>query len=156
MTMTATERSRITSLLGADADSLLSYTSKFVNKSTLHLPGPDFIDRVVAQTDRKPAVLRNYQQILNTGRLAGTGYVSILPVDQGIEHAAGASFAPNPQYFDPENLVQLAVEGGCNAFASTIGVLGAVARRYAHKIPFIVKFNHNEFISYPNAYDQVM
>jgi class I fructose-bisphosphate aldolase len=156
MTMTATERSRITSLLGADADSLLSYTSKFVNKSTLHLPGPDFIDRVVAQTDRKPAVLRNYQQILNTGRLAGTGYVSILPVDQGIEHSAGASFAPNPQYFDPENIVKLAIEGGCNAVASTFGVLGAVARKYAHKIPFMVKINHNELLTYPNQADEIL
>jgi len=155
MTMTATERSRITSLLGADADGLLNYTSKFVNKSTLHLPGPDFVDRVVAQTDRKPAVLRNYQMMLNTGRLAGTGYVSILPVDQGIEHSAGASFAPNPIYFDPENIVKLAIEGGCNAVASTLGVLGAVARKYAHRIPFLLKLNHNEFISYPNAFDQI-
>src|SRR3954447_25209400 len=156
MTMTATERSPITSLLGTDAESLLSYTAKGVNKSTLHLPGPDFVDRVVAQTDRKPAVLRNYQMMLNHGRLGGTGYVSILPVDQGIEHAAGASFAPNPQYFDPENIVKLAIEGGCNAVASTFGVLGAVARKYAHKIPFMVKINHNELLTYPNQSDEIL
>jgi class I fructose-bisphosphate aldolase len=122
----------------------------------LHLPGPDFVDRVVSQSDRKPAVLRNFQSILNTGRLAGTGYVSILPVDQGIEHSAGASFAPNPIYFDPENIVRLAIEGGCNAVASTLGGLGSVARKYAHKIPFLLKINHNEFLSYPNKYDQIM
>jgi class I fructose-bisphosphate aldolase len=121
----------------------------------LHLPGPDFIDRVVANSDRSPRVLTALQSMLNTGRLAKTGYVSILPVDQGIEHSAGASFAPNPAYFDPENIVKLGVEGGCNAVASTLGVLGAVARKYAHKIPFILKFNHNEFLSYPNSYDQI-
>src|SRR5690606_3310017 len=116
-------------------------------KDRLHLPGPDFIDRVVSLTDRSPNVLRNYQLLLNTGRLAGTGYVSILPVDQGIEHSAGASFAPNPDYFDAENIVKLAIEGGCNAVASTFGVLGMVARKYAHKIPFMVKFNHNELMT---------
>src|SRR3954470_8491102 len=156
MTMTATERSRITSLLGADAESLLSYVAKGVNKSTLHLPGPDFVDRVVAQTDRKPAVLRNFQLMLNSGRLGGTGYVSIPPVDQGIEHGAGASFAPNPMYFDPENIVKLAIEGGCNAVASTFGVLGSVARKYAHKIPFMVKINHNELLTYPNQADEIL
>src|SRR5437868_1027598 len=145
----------IEQLLGPDADKLLNYTAKGFNKDLLHLPGPDFVDRVVAATDRKPAVLRNFQQILNTGRLAGTGYVSILPVDQGIEHSAGASFAPNPIYFDAENIVKLAIEGGCNAVASTLGVLGAVARKYAHKIPFLVKLNHNEFLTFPNKYDQI-
>jgi fructose-bisphosphate aldolase, class I len=156
MTMTAAERSRIHNLLGSEADSLLSYTAKGFPKSALHLPGPDFVDRVVALTDRRPAVLRNFQQMLNTGRLAGTGYVSILPVDQGIEHAAGASFAPNPMYFDPENIVKLAIEGGCNAVASTFGVLGAVARKYAHKIPFMVKINHNELLTYPNQADEIL
>src|SRR5207244_8756941 len=121
-----------------------------------HLPGPDFVDRVVSITDRPPAVLRNFQSILNHGRLAGTGYVSVLPVDQGIEHSAGASFAKNPIYFDGENIVKLAIEGGCNAVASTLGVLGSVCRKYAHKIPFILKINHNEFISYPNTYDQIL
>ncbi|MEX2215985.1 MAG: class I fructose-bisphosphate aldolase [Phycisphaeraceae bacterium] len=154
--MAATATSRIEELLGKEAGDLLGHTAKGFPKSTIHLPGPDFIDRVVSQTDRKPAVLRNYQQILNTGRLAGTGYVSILPVDQGIEHAAGASFAPNPIYFDPENIVKLAIEGGCNCVASTLGVLGAVSRKYAHKIPFMVKLNHNEILSYPNQFDQVM
>ena len=146
----------IPQLLGADADRLLGYSSPKISKTSLHLPGPDFIDRVVAATDRRPMVLRNLQAIFNHGRLAGTGYVSILPVDQGIEHSAGASFAPNPLFFDPENIVKLAIEGGCNAVASTLGVLGAVSRRYAHKIPFILKFNHNEFLSYPNTYDQSM
>jgi class I fructose-bisphosphate aldolase len=146
----------IPQLLGADADRLLGFASPKILKSSLHLPGPDFIDRVVAATDRKPMVLRNLQAIFNHGRLAGTGYVSILPVDQGIEHSAGASFAPNPLFFDPENIVKLAIEGGCNAVASTLGVLGAVSRKYAHKIPFILKFNHNEFLSYPNTYDQSM
>src|SRR6185369_5197386 len=122
----------------------------------LHLPGPDFVDRVLAVSDRPPTVLRNFNTILNHGRLAGTGYVSILPVDQGIEHSAGASFAANPAYFDPENIVKLAIEGGCNAVASTLGVLGVVARKYAHKIPFLLKFNHNEFLSYPNSFDQIM
>lgn len=141
-------------ILGAQADALLKYESKTVSKSHIHTPGPDFIDRVFAQTDRSPVVLRNFQTILNTGRLANTGYVSILPVDQGIEHSAGASFAPNPEYFDPENIVKLAIEGGCNAVASTLGVLGAVSRKYAHKIPFLVKFNHNEMLTYPNIHKQ--
>ena len=154
--MATATTSRIEELLGAEAGALLGYTAKGFPKSALHLPGPDFIDRVVSQTDRKPQVLRNYQNILNTGRLAGTGYVSILPVDQGIEHAAGASFAPNPVYFDPENIVKLAIDGGCNCVASTLGVLGAVSRKYAHKIPFMVKLNHNEILSYPNKFDQIM
>src|SRR5216117_3416887 len=141
--------------LGANAKSLLEHHCKTIPKEKLHLPGPDFIDRVYAQTDRPPAVLRSLAQIFNHGRLAGTGYLSILPVDQGIEHSGGASFAPNPEYFDPENIVKLALEGGCNAVASTLGVLGVVARRYAHKIPFLLKVNHNEFLSYPNAYDQI-
>ena len=142
-------------LLGAEADKLLGYESKTVSKSALHLPGPDFVDRIVAPSDRNPNVLRNFQWLLNTGRLAGTGFVSILPVDQGIEHSAGASFAPNPDYFDPENIVKLAIEGGCNAVASTYGVLGSVARKYAHKIPFLVKFNHNELLTYPNQFNQI-
>jgi class I fructose-bisphosphate aldolase len=146
----------IEALLGADAKSLLEHQCKTIAKSSLHLPGPDFVDRVFVPSDRKPAVLRSLQQLFGHGRLAGTGYVSILPVDQGIEHSAGASFAPNPIYFDPENIVKLAIEGGCNAVASTFGVLGAVARKYAHQIPFIVKINHNEFLSYPNTYDQIM
>ncbi|RME01221.1 MAG: class I fructose-bisphosphate aldolase, partial [Calditrichaeota bacterium] len=147
--------SKIVELLGGEADSLLQYKAK-VSAENLYLPGPDFVDRVHAYSDRPTAVLRNLQLLFNTGRLAGTGYVSILPVDQGIEHSAGASFAPNPAYFDPENIVKLAIEGGCNAVASTLGVLGAVARKYAHKIPFIVKLNHNELLTYPNKYDQVM
>ncbi|HLO40245.1 MAG TPA: class I fructose-bisphosphate aldolase [Phycisphaerales bacterium] len=150
----ATPTTNVRGVLGADADGLLNHESKTVSKSALHLPGPDFIDRVFAHTDRSPNVLRNFQTILNTGRLAGTGYVSILPVDQGIEHSAGASFAPNPEYFDPENIVKLALEGGCNAVASTVGVLGSVARKYAHKIPFLVKFNHNEMLTYPNIFKQ--
>ncbi len=145
----------IQDLLGAEGDSLLRHTCKGVPKERLHLPGPDFVDRVVAATDRSPAVLRSLQQILGHGRLAGTGYISILPVDQGIEHSAGASFAKNPDYFDPENIVKLAVEGGCNAVASTLGVLGAVSRKYAHRIPFILKFNHNEFLTFPNKFDQI-
>jgi class I fructose-bisphosphate aldolase len=144
----------VTQLLGADADKLLGFANPKIPASSLHLPGPDFIDRVFAATDRKPMVLRNLQALFNSGRLAGSGYVSILPVDQGIEHSAGASFAPNPLYFDPENIVKLAIEGGCNAVASTLGVLGSVSRKYAHKIPFVLKFNHNEFLSYPNTYDQ--
>ncbi|GAB4437711.1 MAG: class I fructose-bisphosphate aldolase [Rhodocyclaceae bacterium] len=144
----------IARMLEAEADSLLGHVCRGIPKERLHLPGPDFIDRVVAQSDRKPGVLRNLAQLFGHGRLAGTGYLSILPVDQGVEHSAGASFAPNPDYFDPENIVRLAIEGGCNAVASTLGVLGAVARRYAHRIPFIVKLNHNEFLSYPNTYDQ--
>ncbi len=146
----------IATLLGADAENLLGHVCRGIPKESLHLPGPDFVDRVVAASDRKPPVLRSLQALFGAGRLAGTGYLSILPVDQGIEHSAGASFAPNPAYFDPENIVRLAIEGGCNAVASTLGVLGAVARRYAHRIPFILKFNHNEFLSYPNTYDQSM
>jgi len=146
----------IEQLLGSDAKNLLEYTCKGIPKSSLHLPGPDFVDRVFLPSDRKPGVLRSLQQLFDHGRLAGTGYLSILPVDQGIEHSAGASFAPNPMYFDPENIVKLAIEGGCNAVASTFGVLGSCARKYAHKIPFIVKINHNEFLSYPNTYDQIM
>lgn len=145
---------RIQELLGNDA-ALLTYSCRGISKSQLHLPGPDFIDRVLIPSDRSIATLRNLRLVYNTGRLAGTGYLSILPVDQGIEHSAGASFAPNPEYFDPENIVRLAIEGGCNAVASTYGVLGSVARKYAHKIPFIVKLNHNELLSYPNTYDQV-
>ncbi|MBS1136413.1 MAG: fructose-bisphosphate aldolase [Proteobacteria bacterium] len=144
----------IVKLLGDDADKLLGHVCKGIPQATLHLPGPDYIDRVVAATDRKPGVLRSMAQLFNHGRLAGSGYLSILPVDQGIEHSAGASFAPNPAYFDPENIVKLAIEGGCNAVASTLGVLGSVSRKYAHKIPFILKFNHNEFLSYPNTFDQ--
>jgi class I fructose-bisphosphate aldolase len=146
----------IRELLGADADALLSYQARGFDKSMLHLPGPDFVDRILLSSDRNPQVMRNFNWILNTGRLAGSGYVSILPVDQGIEHSAGASFAPNPVYFDPENIVKLALEGGCNAVASTFGVLASCARKYAHKIPFIVKINHNEFLSYPNRFDQIM
>src|SRR3954469_5292104 len=145
----------IEDLLGGDARALLDHRCKGIPKDTLHLPGPDFVDRVLSPSDRPVAVLRSLQQILAHGRLAGTGYVSILPVDQGIEHSAGASFAKNPAYFDPENIVKLAIDGGCNAVASTLGVLGSVARRYAHKIPFIVKFNHNEFLTYPNKFDQI-
>ena len=152
----STVTSKIHELLGEEADALLGYKARGFDKSLLHLPGPDFVDRVVASSDRSPQVLRNFQAILNTGRLAGTGYVSILPVDQGIEHSAGASFAPNPIYFDPENIIKLALEGGCNAVASTFGVLAVCARKYAHRIPFLVKINHNEFLSYPNRYDQVM
>jgi fructose-bisphosphate aldolase, class I len=156
MTATATESTRIAGLLGDKAQDLLGYRAKGFNRDSLHLPGPDFVDRVLSATDRPATVLRNFQQIINHGRLAGTGYVSILPVDQGIEHSAGASFAPNPMYFDPENIVKLAIEGGCNAVASTLGVLGSVSRRYAHKIPFLVKLNHNEFLTYPNKYDQIL
>jgi len=152
----STTTTQIQELLGADAESLLTYKAKGFDASLLHLPGPDFVDRVVAMTDRPVPVLRNFEWIQKSGRLAGTGYVSILPVDQGIEHSAGASFAKNPIYFDPENIVKLAIEGGCNAVASTLGVLGAVSRKYAHKIPFLVKLNHNEFLSYPNRYDQIM
>jgi class I fructose-bisphosphate aldolase len=144
------------SLLGDDADDLLGHTCKGVTREQLTLPGPDFLDRVVTATDRSPQVLRAIGSLYGHGRLAGTGYVSILPVDQGIEHSAGASFAPNPAYFDPANIVELAIEGGCNAVATTFGVLGAVSRRYAHRIPFIVKVNHNELLTYPNQFDQVM
>jgi fructose-bisphosphate aldolase, class I len=146
----------IEDLLGSDTEKLLKYECKGVKKDQLILPGPDFVTRVVKDTDRSPQVLRNFESILTHGRLNGTGYVSILPVDQGIEHSAGASFAPNPACFDPENIVKLAIEGGCNAVASTFGVLGSCARKYAHRIPFIVKLNHNEFLSYPNKFDQIM
>jgi class I fructose-bisphosphate aldolase len=144
----------VSEILGADAEDLLSYQCRGISKDRLHLPGPDFVDRVVAASDRSPVVMRNLQTLFNHGRLGGTGYVSILPVDQGIEHSAGASFAINPDYFDPERIVELAIEGGCNGVASSLGVLGAVSRRYAHKIPFIMKINHNEHLSYPNTYDQ--
>jgi class I fructose-bisphosphate aldolase len=146
----------IEDLLGIDARGLLEHRCKGIPKEVIHLPGPDFVDRVYSATDRSVPVLRSLQQMFSHGRLAGTGYLSILPVDQGIEHSAGASFAKNIDYFDPENIVKLAIEGGCNAVASTLGVLGAVGRKYAHKIPFMLKLNHNEFLSYPNKYDQIM
>lgn len=146
----------IPELLGSEGKLLLEHQCKTISRESLHLPGPDFIDRVYAVSDRTIGTLKSLHALFHNGRLAGTGYLSILPVDQGIEHSAGASFAPNPQYFDPENIVKLAIEGGCNAVASTLGVLGAVARKYAHKIPFILKVNHNEFLSYPNTYDQSM
>jgi class I fructose-bisphosphate aldolase len=152
----ATAIARIEELLGNDADTLLRHRCETIDQSLLHLPGPDFVDRVVAHTDRGNQVLRNLQLMFDHGRLGGTGYLSILPVDQGIEHSGGASFAPNPAYFDPEKIVELAYEGGCNAVASTIGVLGMVSRRWAHRIPFIVKLNHNETLTYPATYDQVM
>ncbi len=145
---------RTVELLGAEAESLLGHESRGIPKETLHLPGPAFIDAIFTASDRPNRVLRNLQAVFDHGRLGGTGYLSILPVDQGIEHSAGASFAPNPQYFDPANIVKLAIEGQCNAVASTLGVLGAVSRKYAHKIPFLVKINHNELLSYPNSYDQ--
>jgi fructose-bisphosphate aldolase, class I len=145
----------IKELLGSDAG-LLEHKCNTISKESLHLPGPDFVDRVWKDSDRSPQVLRNLQAIFSHGKLRGTGYLSILPVDQGIEHSAGASFSPNPIYFDPENIVKLAIEGECNAVASTLGVLGAVARKYAHKIPFVLKINHNEFLSYPNKYDQIL
>ncbi len=148
--MTTTEQ-----ILGDDAAGLLQHECKTIPKEQLHLPGPDYIDRIHTGSDRPARVLTSLQSLFSHGRLAGTGYVSILPVDQGIEHSAGASFAPNPAYFDPENIVKLAIEGGCNGVASTLGVLGSVARKYAHKIPFLLKFNHNEFLSYPNAFDQI-
>ncbi|MFD1140843.1 class I fructose-bisphosphate aldolase [Larkinella insperata] len=147
---------KLTELLGEEADYLLSYVSQTVPQKNLHLPGPDFIDRIFGPSDRSVQVLRSLGQLFSTGRLAHTGYLSILPVDQGIEHSAGASFAPNPQYFDPENIVRLAIEGGCNAVATTFGGLGMIARRYAHKIPFIVKINHNELLTYPNKHDQIL
>jgi fructose-bisphosphate aldolase, class I len=147
---------KIKDLLGKENEALLTHKCTTIPKENLHLPGSDFVDRVWKDSDRTPNVLRNMQSIFNNGRLGKTGYVSILPVDQGIEHSAGASFAPEPIYFDPENIVKLAIEGGCNAVASTLGVLGAVSRKYAHKIPFILKINHNEFLSYPNKYDQIM
>lgn len=146
----------IQSLLGDEAEYLLAHTSTAIPKADIHLPGPDFIDRVMVPTDRSPQVLRNLAALYGTGRLAGSGYVSILPVDQGIEHSGAASFAPNPRYFDPKNIVELAIEGGCNAVASTFGVLAACARSHAHRIPFIVKLNHNELLTYPNKFDQVM
>jgi len=146
----------IEDLLGNDARPLLEHRCQGILKETLHLPGPDFVDRVFMATDRPVSVLRSLQQMFSHGRLAGTGYLSILPVDQGIEHSAGASFAKNTLYFDPENIVKLAIEGGCNAVASTLGGLGMVARKYAHRIPFLVKLNHNEFLTYPNRYDQIM
>jgi fructose-bisphosphate aldolase, class I len=147
--------SKLSELLGNEAEDLLKHQCKTIPKESLCLPGPDFVDRAVAGSDRPARVLRNLQSLLNFGRLAGRGYLSILPVDQGVEHTAGASFAPNPIYFDPENIVKLALEAGCNAVASTLGVLGAVSRKYAHKIPFILKFNHNELLTYPNKYDQI-
>ena len=146
----------ISALLGDEAQSLLEYTCAGIKKESLYLPGPNFVDDVIADSDRSPTVLRAMQTLYNHGRLSGTGYLSILPVDQGIEHSAGASFAPNPIYFDPKNIVELAIEGGCNCVASTLGVLASVARKYAHKIPFMVKLNHNETLSYPNFYDQTM
>ncbi len=146
----------IVQLLGEEAETLLKHRCTGIPKEALHVPGPDFVDRVVAMKDRKPGVLRSLQALYGTGRLANTGYLSLLPVDQGVEHSGGASFAPNPIYFDPENIVRLAIEGGCNGVASTLGVLGSVARRYAHKIPFIVKINHNELLTYPNEFDQTL
>ncbi|MCG7868468.1 MAG: class I fructose-bisphosphate aldolase [Candidatus Thiodiazotropha taylori] len=146
----------ITTLLGSEADQLLSHQCKTIDQSMLQLPGADYVERVVADKDLKPGVLRNLQGLFNTGRLAGSGYLSILPVDQGIEHSGGASFAPNPIYFDPAKIVELAIEGGCNAVASTLGVLSSVSRRYAHKIPFLVKLNHNEMLTYPTLYDQTL
>jgi fructose-bisphosphate aldolase, class I len=151
-----TSLARIEELLGDDGRALLEFNAPKISRDLLHAPGPDFVDRVWALSDRTPAVLRSLQMLFDNGRLRGTGYLSILPVDQGIEHSAGASFAPNPLYFDPENIVRLAIEGGCNAVASTFGVLGAVSRKYAHKIPFVVKINHNELLTYPNKFDQIM
>jgi class I fructose-bisphosphate aldolase len=148
--------SKIETLLGKEADSLLNHECKTIDKSMLHLPGPNHIDEVWGNSNRNPQVLRSLNQLLNSGRLAGTGYTSILPVDQGIEHSAGASFAPNPIYFDPENIIKLAIDAGCNGVASTFGVLASMSRKYAHKIPFVVKLNHNEFLSYPNTYNQIM
>src|SRR5947207_4592355 len=153
---TSTIQGQIETYLGAKADSLLGFKSPKIAKDRLHLPGPDFVDRIYAATDRNLRVLTNLQRLFGNGRLSGTGYLSILPVDQGIEHSGGASFAKNPDYFDGQNIVKLAIEGGCNAVASTFGVLGSVARKYAHKIPFIVKINHNELLTYPNQFDQVM
>lgn len=147
---------QLVDLLGADAGNLLEHSCKTIAKEHLHLPGPDFVDRIFTATDRNNRTLGNLQRLFGSGRLGGTGYVSILPVDQGIEHSAGASFAKNPMYFDPENIVKLALEGGCNAVASTYGVLGAVARKYAHRIPFLVKINHNELMTHPNKFDQIM
>src|SRR5215468_6701349 len=154
--MATSVRTTIAGHLGARGQALLEFNSPKIPKERLHLPGPDFIDRIFAGSDRNQRVLTNLQRLFNHGRLAETGYLSILPVDQGIEHSAGASFAKNPDYFDPENIVKLAIEGGCNAVASTFGVLGIVARKYAHKIPFLVKINHNELLTYPNKFDQIM
>ncbi len=148
--------SAITDLLGGDGERLLTHKCTTIDQSMLTLPGPDYVERVFSATDRSVPVLRNLQAIYDHGRLGGTGFLSLLPVDQGIEHTAGASFAPNPIYFDPENIVRLAIEGGCNAVASTLGVLGSVARKYAHRIPFLVKLNHNELLTYPNSFDQIM
>lgn len=155
MTATLSTPESIENWLGEEAEDLLTYQPK-VSKELLHLPGPDWVERIFAISDRNPQVLRSLQQLYSTGRLANTGYLSILPVDQGIEHSAGASFAPNPAYFDPENIIKLAVEGGCNAVATTLGVLGMVSRKYAHRIPFIAKINHNELLTYPNQFDQIM
>jgi len=154
--MATATTSSIQTYLGAKADSLLGFSSPKISKERLHLPGPDFVDRIWAPSDRNPRVLSALQRMFNTGRLAGTGYLSILPVDQGIEHSAGASFAKNPDYFDGGNIVKLAIEGGCNAVASTFGVLGSVARKYAHKIPFLVKINHNELLTFPNKADEIL
>ena len=154
--MAEVSTSKIADILGDKAAYLLDHKSTTIPKENLHLPGPDFVDRIFVPSDRSPAVLRSLQTLFGTGRLGGTGYVSILPVDQGIEHSGGASFAKNPIYFDSENIVKLAIEGGCNAVASTFGVLGSVARKYAHKIPFVLKINHNELLTYPNKYDQIM
>src|SRR5437016_4137979 len=156
MPATTAQTSEIETILGDDASALLQHQCRTIAKESLHLPGPDFVDRIMAASDRPTRVLGNLQSLFNHGRLGGPGYGSILPVDQGIEHSAGASFAPNPAYFDPENIVKLAIEGGCNGVASTLGVLGSVARKYAHKIPFLLKFNHNEFLSYPNSFDQIL
>ncbi len=153
---TALTSTRLEELLGGDAEDLLNHRCETIRAEELHLPGPDFVDRVVVDTDRSSNVMRNLNWLLHSGRLSGTGYVSILPIDQGIEHSAAASFAPNPMYFDPGNLVRLAIEGGCNAIASTLGALGSVSRRWAHRFPFIVKLNHNELLTYPNTYDQIM
>lgn len=153
---TSYDINKIADALGDEADYLLNHTSTTISKDSLYLPSGTFVDEVYTQTDRSPQVLRSLQQLFDHGRLGGTGYMSILPVDQGIEHSAGASFAPNPIYFDPAKIVELAIEGGCNAVASTFGVLGSVARKYAHKIPFLVKINHNELLTYPNTFDQIM
>jgi class I fructose-bisphosphate aldolase len=149
-------KTNIEELLGAEADNLLAHQCKTIPASSIHAPGPDFVDRIFVPSNRNPQTLRSLQWLFNTGRLAGTGYLSILPIDQGIEHSAGASFAKNPMYFDPENIVKLAIEGGCNGVATTFGVLALMARKYAHKIPFIVKINHNELLTYPNKHDQIM
>ena len=147
---------RISELLGQDSETLLNFSTPAISKERLHVPSPDFVDKIFANSNRNPQVLRSLGQLYGSGRLAGTGYVSILPVDQGIEHTGGASFAPNPDYFDPENIVKLAIEGGCNAVATTYGNLALMSRKYAHKIPFVVKINHNELLTYPNKFDQVM